>query len=104
MAVDASVQVAIVSVFSTTIATLGVVAAAFLNNRREREKLHHVGVEKEDEPDNRDFAERLLALIDEVQRKEVIIVRLRRRIRELLSEIRILKAQVRDLRNKNEGE
>lgn len=98
MGVDPTVQVALVSVFSTTIATFGVIAAAFLNTRREKEKLHHVGIEPEDPVNDRNLVDRLLGLLDELQRKEMLIVRLRERIRELLHELREAKAQLKDAR------
>lgn len=78
---DPNVQVALVSVFATLITTLGVVAVAVINNRKERGKAASAGVEAG--LDEKDVLGRMLALIAENERKEKIIEELRARIRFL---------------------
>jgi hypothetical protein len=63
MALDPNVQVALVSVFATTITTLGVIAVAVINNRKERTKAADAGVEAG--LDEKDVLSRILALISE---------------------------------------
>lgn len=63
MALDPNVQVALVSVFATTITTLGVIAVAVINNRKERTKAADVGVEAG--LDEKDVLSRILSLISE---------------------------------------
>lgn len=81
---DPNIQVAFVSVLATLITTIGVVAVAIINNRKERDGAATAGVEAA--LDERDILERLLALVSENERKE--------------SEIQSLKAQavIRDER------
>ena len=63
MALDPNVQVALVSVFATTITTLGVIAVAVINNRKERAKAADAGVEAG--LDEKDVLQRLLTLHSE---------------------------------------
>lgn len=77
---DPNVQVALVSVIATTITTLGVVMVAVINNRKERTKAANAGVEAC--LDEGEVLEKLLALIDENNRKEATITTLRRQLRE----------------------
>jgi len=76
---DPNVQVALVSVFATTITTLGVVAAAVINNRKERVKAANAGVEAG--LDEQDVLKRMLSLIAENDRKEATIASLRKQLR-----------------------
>lgn len=64
MALDPNVQVALVSVFATTITTLGVIAVAVINNRKERTKAADAGVDAG--LDEKDVLARILSLIQEV--------------------------------------
>lgn len=64
MALDPNVQVALVSVFATTITTLGVIAVAVINNRKERTKAADAGVDAG--LDEKDVLARILALIQDV--------------------------------------
>jgi len=91
MAVDPDVQVALVSVFATGLTTLGVVITATITNRKDHDKVVKADVEDLDE---RDIVERLLFLLDDNQRKELTIAKLRKRNRELGSENNKLRAQL----------
>lgn len=84
MDIDPNVQVALVSVFATFITTLGVIAVAIINNRKERAKAADAGVDAG--LDEKDVLERMLALIAENERKE-------NHISELKNEVRMLKAE-----------
>ena len=77
---DPNVQVALISVFATTITTLGIIMVAVINNRKERTKAANAGVEAG--LDERDILEKMLSLIDENQRKEATITSLRKQLRE----------------------
>lgn len=63
MVLDPNVQVALVSVFATTITTLGVIAVAVINNRKERTKAADAGVEAG--LDEKDVLSRILTLHSE---------------------------------------
>lgn len=63
MALDPNVQVALVSVFATAITTLGVIAVAVINNRKERTKAADAGVEAG--LDEKDVLARILTLHSE---------------------------------------
>jgi len=84
MPIDPNVQVALVSVFATFITTLGVIAVAIINNRKERAKAADAGVEAG--LDEKDVLERMLVLIAEGERKEHVIS-------DLKDEVRMLKAE-----------
>lgn len=88
---DPNVQVALVSVLATTVTTLGVVAVAVINNRKERDKAADAGVEAG--LDERDILERMLSLIAESERKETTIVALRKKVKELTAEKKRLEEQ-----------
>jgi hypothetical protein len=96
MALDPNVQVALVSVFATTITTLGVIAVAMINNRKERTKAADAGVEAG--LDEKDVLSRILALITEndALEKEVATVTAERD--QLKIEVRQLQAEVVFLR------
>lgn len=68
---DPNIQVAFISVLATLITTMGVVAVAIINNRKERDGAATAGVEAA--LDERDVLERLLSLIAENERKEAEI-------------------------------
>lgn len=89
MAIDPNVQVAIVSVFATAITTIGVIAVAVINNRKERGKAASAGVDAG--LDERDILERMLSLISENDRKEEIITDLRKKVKLLEEEVNMLK-------------
>lgn len=63
MVLDPNVQVALVSVFATTITTFGVIAVAVINNRKERTKAADAGVEAG--LDEKDVLSRILTLHSE---------------------------------------
>lgn len=63
MKIDPNVQVAIVSVFATTITTLGVIFVAIINNRKERSKSAEAGVKAG--MDEAEVLERMLDLMSE---------------------------------------
>lgn len=94
MALDPNVQVALVSIIATSITTLGVILVAVINNRRERARSAHAGVEVG--LNDKDILQRLLALIAENERKEQTIVSLNEKIRKLTAENRSLRAQLRN--------
>jgi hypothetical protein len=96
MALDPNVQVALVSVFATTITTLGVIAVAVINNRKERTKAADAGVEAG--LDEKDVLSRILALISEndVLEKQVVDVTAERD--QLKDTVRQLQAEVVFLR------
>lgn len=77
-----NVQVAFISVLATTITTAGVIMSAIISNRRMQAKI--VNLPEEKNPiDEGDILERLLILIEENERKEKIIVNLRKKIHAL---------------------
>lgn len=89
---DPNVQVALVSVFATLITTSGVVAVAMINNRKERDKAAGEGVDAA--LDDKDILGSMLALMSDVQRKEAIIVELKKKVRDLTAEIKRLREQL----------
>lgn len=91
--IDPNVQVALVSVIATAITTVGVIAVAIINNRKERSKAASAGVEAA--LDERDVLEKMLSLINENDRKETTITSLRKQLREAKAEISELRAQLR---------
>lgn len=90
---DPNVQVALISVFATTITTLGVVMVAVINNRKERTKAASAGVEAG--LDEGEVLEKLLNLMDENRRKEATIVSLRARAKKAETENADLRAQLK---------
>lgn len=91
MSLDPNVQVALVSVFATLITTLGVVAVAMINNKKERAKAADAGVEAG--LDERDVLTRLLALISEVDEKKAKIAGIEVEMTKLLEINRELRAE-----------
>lgn len=96
---DPNIQVAFISVLATMITTIGVVAVAIINNRKERAGAASAGVEAA--LDERDVLERLLSLVAENERKESEITSLKvqakarnERIRELMRENTSLRLQL----------
>ena len=96
MAIDPNVQVALVSVFATTITTLGVIAVAIINNKRERVKSASAGVEAGAGIDEKDILEQMLSLVAENQRKEDTINLLRKKNKQLVENNNELRAQLRN--------
>lgn len=92
MSMDPNVQVALVSVFATTITTLGVIAVAVINNRKERDNAASAGVDAA--LDDGDMLDRMLMMASENQRKESTITALRKQNRELKAENIELKDQL----------
>lgn len=88
---DPNVQVAFVSFMGVVVATLGVVMAASINNRRERGRAASAGVDAA--LNEKDILSRMLSLIAENDRKEATVHRLRRKVDELTEENRMLKAE-----------
>ena len=93
---DPNVQVALVSVFATFITTLGVIAAAVINNRKERTKAADAGVEAG--LDEKDVLSRILSLISEIEELEKKLEASEAEKEVLRSEIRKLRAEVTLLR------
>ena len=89
---DPNLQVAFVSVLATLITTSGVVAVAFISNRRDKKDADDSEVE--DGLDERDVLERLFILISENERKENTITRLRRQVEFLRQENGQLKVDI----------
>lgn len=89
MALDPNVQVALVSVFATAITTLGVIAVAVINNRKERTKAADAGVEAG--LDEKDVLSRILALISENDALEKTVADLTAERDQLLETNRQLK-------------
>lgn len=88
---DPNVQVAFVTVLGVLISTSGVVAAAIINNQRERAKAASAGVDAA--LDEKDILQRVVSLIAENDRKEATIRELKGDVRVLEEEIRMLKAE-----------
>jgi len=95
--VNPNVQVAFVSVLATTVTTIGVIAAAIINNRRAQSTI--VPIEQDHTVDDGDILERLLALIAENERKEATIVSLRKKVRVLTEEVHQLRAKLAEYEN-----
>lgn len=89
---DPNVQVAFVSVLATGITTIGVVIVAVINNRKERGKAASAGVEAG--LDEKDILGRMLALINENERKEQAITELKKLVKELRLENRALRRKM----------
>lgn len=104
MALDPNVQVALVSVIATFITTLGVIAVAVINNRKERAKAADAGVEAG--LDERDVLTRILSLIAENDEKDKVIVEITADKKRLLEEVRLLQGEntMLRLRIKNNNE
>jgi hypothetical protein len=96
---DPTVQVALVSVIATFITTLGVVAVAVINNRKERGKAASAGVEAA--LDEKDVLGRMLALIAENERKETQLAKEREKNAQLEADKSSLKAENTMLRLEN---
>jgi len=101
MAIDPNVQVALVSVFATTITTLGVIAVAMINNRKERVRSASAGVEAGAGLDEKDILEQMLSLVAENQRKEDTINLLRKKNKQLTEQNNELRAQLRNYGRRN---
>jgi hypothetical protein len=99
---DPNIQVAFISVLATIVTTVGVVAVAVLNNRKERDGAASAGVEAG--LDERDILGRMLSLIAENERKEKHITELQVDKRELQKECRELRAENKILRGQISGE
>lgn len=93
---DPNIQVAFISVLATIVTTVGVVAVAVINNRRERDGAASAGVEAG--LDERDILGRMLSLISENERKEKHISELQQEKKELQKECRELRAENKILR------
>lgn len=93
---DPNVQVALVSVLATFITTLGVIAVAVINNKRERAKAADAGVEAG--LDERDVLERMLSLISENERKELALTQVRAEKLALEEVIRVLRSELSRLK------
>ena len=91
MALDPNVQVALVSVFATAITTLGVIAVAVINNRKERTKAADAGVDAG--LDEKDVLTRILTLIAENDEKTKSIVTITADRDRLETENRKLRAE-----------
>lgn len=108
MDLDPNVQVALVSVFATFITTLGVVAVAIINNKKERAKAADAGVEAG--LDERDVLTRVLSLISENDEKtaekilvyEAKISDLEQINRELRAENTVLRLEIQTGKGKGE--
>lgn len=92
MALDPNVQVALVSVFATTITTLGVIAVAMINNRKERTKAADAGVEAG--LDEKDVLSRILTLHSEKDGLQKSLAAVTAERDQLKDENRRLKAQL----------
>lgn len=94
MALDPNVQVALVSVFATTITTLGVIAVAVINNRKERTKAADVGVDAG--LDEKDVLSRILALIaenDALEKNLIVVTAERDLLRDEVHELKLAKSR-----------
>jgi len=96
---DPNVQVAFVSFMGVVVATLGVVMAAVINNRRERGRAASAGVDAA--LDEKDVLNRMLSLIAENDRKENTIGRLRRKMEALTAQQEVLTEENRMLKAEN---
>lgn len=105
MKLDPNVQVALVSVFATFITTLGVIAVAVINNRKERTKAADAGVEAG--LDEKDVLSRILSLIAENDEKDSEIAGLKSTVSQLEDDNRQLRVENTMLRlgqtNKPDG-
>lgn len=92
---DPNVQVALIGVMTTFITTMGVVAAALINNLHTRAKAAEKVVEEvvDDDLDEEDVMQRILLLIDENERKERLLADSRREVSDLTQEVRRLRAE-----------
>lgn len=99
---DPNIQVAFISVLATIVTTVGVVAVAMINNRRERAGAASAGDEAG--LDERDILGRMLSLITENERKEKHISELQEDKKELQKECRELRAENKILRGQLAGE
>ena len=91
-----TVQVAIVGLFSTVIATMGVLGVAFLNNRRKAPETNPPALAENT------HRERIFALMDEIVRKERAILAKERENTLLQREIRDLRAELAAERGKTD--
>lgn len=91
MVLDPNVQVALVSVFATLITTLGVIAVAIINNRKERAKAADAGVEAG--LDEGDVLKRMMNLISEKDEAETAFNQEKTKSQALEEEVRLLRAE-----------
>lgn len=101
MAVDPSVQVAIVTTVATAITTGGVVWVARINNRKERGNAAEAGVEAGADLEEGYVLRKMLALTDENERKEGTITRQREEAAIQRAENGALMAENTELRLEN---
>lgn len=92
MALDPNVQVALVSVFATTITTLGVIAVAVINNRKERTKAADAGVDAG--LDEKDVLTRMLTLHTEKDALETKLAAVTAERDQLKDEVHNLRTQL----------
>lgn len=97
MSIDPNVQVALVSVLATTVTTMGVIAVAIINNRKERAKAANAGVEAG--LNERDVLEQLLALMNENAQLKTESTRKDKRISELRAERDALRKELQAKEN-----
>lgn len=97
---NVDVQVALVTVFTTTIATLGVVAVALINRppkpQKEEPKI-------EASVEDLDVLDRMLNVISENHRKETVIAGLRIKVRNLKTANRELEWELRRVKQDYEA-
>lgn len=97
MTIDPNVQVALVSVIATTVTTMGVIAVAIINNRKERAKAANAGVEAG--LDERDVLERMLALMSENDRLKAAGAKKDKQISELRADVAALRKELQAKEN-----
>lgn len=85
---DTNVQVALVSVFATSITTLGVIVTALISSRS-KDKVTVSLPHEDDDPDwdMKDVVQHLISLVAENQRKEDTIAQLRKELRKCRAEL-----------------
>jgi flagellar motor component MotA len=98
-----TVQVALVSVIATLITTMGVVVVAIIENRKElvkTRKMVESGIMPGyDEGSLNEVLERLLSVMEENEKKEIALIKLRKQNYTLRRQIKSLQAQLQDKEN-----
>ncbi len=92
---DPTVQVALVSVATTFITTMGLIATAVINSYQKRAKVAEKVIEEvvDDDLDQVDVMRKLFTLINENERKEKLLAQCRRHCERMEKENRHLRAE-----------
>ena len=92
---DPTVQVALISIATTFITTMGLIGTAIINNYQRRAKVAEKVIENvvDDDLDEVDVMKKMFSLITENERKERMLADCRRKVEHLERDNRSLRAE-----------